>query len=294
MSILYAQGLIKPIPLEVKYDKQKAKLGRMLFSDARLSKDDSVSCESCHSLDNYGVDSLKVSFGIDNKVGFRNSPTVYNSRFNFVQFWDGRVDTLAQQAIMPMVNPVEMGADLEEIVKKLKYDLDYSKYFKDIYNDDIKIEYVADAIAEFEKSLITPNSKFDAYLRGDKDALNENEKKGYQLFKSYGCISCHNGVNIGGNLFQKIGYFADYRDLKRDMGLYHITNEEKDKDFFKVPSLRNIEMTAPYFHNGNTKTLREAIQKMTIFQLGRIIKDEDIDRIEDFLKTLTGKPQYEE
>jgi cytochrome c peroxidase len=293
-NYIYAQELIKPIPLKVDYDKQKAKLGRMLFSDARLSSDDTISCESCHSLYNYGVDSLSVSFGVDDRKGIRNSPSVYNSRFNFVQFWDGKVNTLKEQAIMPMLNSFEMNADLKETIKKLKDDLHYVKYFKEIYNDDIKIEYITDALSEFEKSLITPNSKFDKYLRGDKNALNENEKEGYKLFKSYGCISCHNGINIGGNLFQKLGYFADFHDPKRDMGLYHVTNNEKDKDFFKVPSLRNVEMTAPYFHNGNTKTLKEAVQKMTVFQLGRIINDNETEKIVDFLKTLTGKPQYEE
>ena len=285
-----SEMLITPIPSDIKLNKEKVLLGKMLFHDTRLSKDDTISCASCHDIPNGGDDSRTFSIGFNNQVGTVNSPTILNSSLNFVQFWDGRVNTLEEQAVGPIHNPIEMNSNFVEIISKLKNDDVYKKLFSQIYNTTINKNNIIDAIVEFEKSLTTPNSKFDLYLKGQKDILNEKEKKGYDLFQSYGCISCHNGVNLGGNLFQKVGIIDRYfKEDETNLGRYNITKQNKDKFYFKVPTLRNIELTAPYLHNGSLKDLRSVIEIMIKYQVGAIYEDKDVENIELFLKTLTGE-----
>lgn len=288
-QFLYGENLFTPIPLTMEVDQKKATLGKMLFSDPILSKDNTISCESCHSLQNYGVDSIPVSIGIDGKKGTRNAPSVYNSVFNFVQMWDGRADDLKAQVLLPIKAEHEMGISFEEVERKLNKHKKYKTLFQKIYNDDVKMEYIADAIAEFEKTLITPNSQFDKYLRGDKNALSKQQLRGFELFQSKGCASCHHGINLGGNLYQKLGYFTAYLPDKNDLGRYHVTNNKKDIGFFKVPSLRNITKTAPYYHHGDIESLHKTIQNMAGSQLGRLLTQKEIDDIIAFLETLTGE-----
>ena len=286
VGLLYSKELITPIPYLPEYNYQKASLGKKLFFDTRLSRDNTISCASCHFIEDGGDDNIPVSFGIDGQVGRRNSPTVLNARYNAIQFWDGGSKDLQSQAKGPIHNPVEMDSNFKEVVFKLKKDKNYPKEFLAIYKDGITGLNITDAIAEFEKTLTTPNSRFDKFLRGDKDILTKDEQNGYKLFKEYGCISCHNGVNIGGNIMQKIGVVEEFNTT--DLGLYHITKKEEDKFYFKVPSLRNVELTAPYYHDGLTLTLEDAVKKMTIHQVGYLLEDKEFENIIKFLKTLTG------
>ena len=279
-------GSISPIPEKIKYDKQKATLGAKLFNDKRLSKDNTISCATCHNLNEGGDDNLAVSKGINGKKGSINAPTVLNAVFNFRQFWDGRVATLKEQAAGPIEDPHEMGSSMEDIVKKLEK-TEYKELFDKTYKTGITKNNLLDAIAEFEKTLITPNSAFDRYLKGQKSALKKNELEGFELFKSKGCISCHNGVNIGGNLYSKFGVMQDASSA--NLGRYNVTKKEKDKYYFKVPTLRNIDLTAPYFHDARTSSLKEAVKIMALYQLGRPISSDEVDKIVSFLKTLTAK-----
>lgn len=287
---LFSSNLITPIPKERNLNYLKVELGKMLFFDKRLSKDNTISCASCHDIKNGGDDGKNLSIGIDGKIGEMNAPTVLNSKFNFVQFWDGRAKTLQEQATGPIHNPVEMNTNFEEIISKLSKDEKYKELFFKIYKENLNEQNIIDAIVEFEKSLITPNSKFDRYLNGEKNILTQKELKGYELFKSYGCISCHNGINIGGNLFQKVGIIQSYyKDDKRHFGRYNITKKEEDKFYFKVPTLRNIEHTAPYLHDGSVNDLKSVLKLMLTYQVGTVYEDEDIENLEEFLKTLSGE-----
>ena len=283
---MFAEELITPIPFESQYDIKKALLGRKLFFETRLSHDNTISCASCHFIEDGGDDNSPISFGIGGNTGTRNSPTVLNAIYNSVQFWDGRAKNLQEQVVVPIHNPVEMGSSFKEVISKLIKDDNYLGEFLSIYKDGITGLNITDAISEFEKSLTTPNSRFDQYLRGDKKVLSDDEKEGYKLFKEYGCISCHNGVNIGGNLMQKIGVMSDAKSL--DFGKFNITKKEEDRFYFKVPSLRNIELTAPYFHNGQVETLKDAVEKMAEYQIGYLLEEKEIESIVKFLKTLTG------
>lgn len=285
---LLARELITPIPLHVEYDKQKALLGKKLFFDTRLSKDNTISCAHCHDLQEGGDDGLEVSLGVGGNKGNINSPTVLNAIFNIAQFWDGRAKNLQEQALGPIHSAVEMGMTQGELAKKLQDIKEYKSFFAKIYIDGIKIENITDAIAEFEKALITPNSRFDMYLRGDKKVLSDEEKEGYALFKSMGCISCHNGVLLGGNFYQKVGTYEPYI-VNQNLGRYNVTHNKDDKYFFKVPTLRNISKTAPYFHNGKVLTLQDSIQIMAFYQLGQELEKSKRDLIYKFLLTLDGK-----
>lgn len=286
---LAEENLFKPLPKTVKADSKKVELGRLLFHDTILSKDGSVSCATCHPLSNYGMDGLQKSFGVNGSIGKRNTPTVWNALYNFSQFWDGRAKDLKEQALAPITNPIEMNETLDGVVEKLTKDQSYKKYFESIYVDGVSAANIADAIAEFGMTLITPDSKFDLFLRGDKTALTPEEKEGLRLFKSKGCVACHNGINIGGTLYQKIGVFGDIPSGSDDLGRYTVTKKDFDKHYFKVPSLRNIEKTAPYFHDGSVATLKEAVETMVDVQLGREVEEEEIEKILQFLKTLTGE-----
>ncbi len=286
---LTAKELILPIDDQVRYNLEKALLGKKLFYDKRLSKNNSISCSSCHDIENGGDDNRDFSVGIENQKGRINAPTVLNSKYNFTQFWNGRAKSLKEQVSGPIHNPIEMGSTLNEIVKKLKKDTVYIEQFRRIYNDGINKRNIIDAIVEFENSLLTPNSRFDKYLKGDKEALSVNEKKGYELFKENGCISCHNGINIGGNLFQKMGILKEYISKSQNIGRYEVTKDEEDKKYVKVPTLRNINQTSPYFHDASAKTLEEAVEIMIEYQLGMQPLKEEVDKIVKFLKTLDGQ-----
>lgn len=285
-TVLHAVDLV-PIPEKMDVNVEKVNLGKKLFIDSILSKDHTLSCMSCHNLLTNGADTVAYTSGIDGKKGYFNAPTVYNAVFNFRQFWDGRAKNLKEQALNPIVNPVEMGNNMEQVLDDLHASKEYPSLFKAIYKDGITKDNLAEVLAEFEKTLITPNSKFDLYLKGDKYAVSEEVKKGYSLFKEKGCISCHNGVNIGGNLYNKFGIYKDANSMA--LGRYNITKKEEDKYVFKVPSLRNISITAPYMHDGRATTLEEAINIMSKYQLGRPMKAEELRYIISFLQSLTGE-----
>ena len=287
---------IQPIPLQLSPapDVRKVALGKKLFHDPRLSGDDSVSCSTCHRLDRAGVDHRRRSLGIRGIEGEVNAPTVFNSGLNFAQFWDGRAKTLEEQVDGPVQSATEMGSTWDRVLGKLRADPAYVAAFKALYPEGMARETVKNAIAEFERSLLTPRSRFDRHLGGDAAALTTGEKAGYLKFKSYGCISCHQGVNIGANLFQRMGiigdYFADRGNItKADLGRFNVTGQEADRHVFKVPSLRNVAVTAPYFHDGSAATLEEAVAVMARYQLGRPLPPQDLAEIVAFLGTLTGE-----
>ncbi|QQR91957.1 MAG: cytochrome-c peroxidase [Myxococcales bacterium] len=272
----------------------KVLLGRSLYHDKRLSGDETIACVSCHSFDHGGSEALKTSTGIRKQKGPINAPTVLNSSLNFRQFWDGRAADLKEQALGPVTNPLEMGAKWEDVLPKLAKDKAYKDAFAKLYDGKVNKENVVDAIAEYESSLITP-SRFDKFLRGDKDAISQAEKDGYVKFKETGCISCHIGPGVGGTMYQKMGLVKDYFKARggelseADMGRYNVTKNEADKHFFKVPLLRNIELTPPYFHDGSVATLEEAVTIMARHQLGKELSEKDVASIVTFLKTLTGE-----
>ncbi|MGB0383388.1 MAG: cytochrome-c peroxidase [Ardenticatenaceae bacterium] len=287
---------IEPIPsqLDVELDEKKVELGNKLFHDPRLSADNTIACATCHSLQTGGVDGQPRSIGINGALGEINTPTVFNSGFNFRQFWDGRAKDLEEQIDGPTHDPLEMGSNWRQIIDKLNKSPDDVAAFNDSYPDGITNNNIKDAIATFERSLYTPNSRFDQFLRGDSNAISEEEKEGYALFKRNGCISCHQGMNAGGNIYQKFGilgdYFADRGNItEADYGRFNITAEEADRHVFKVPSLRNVALTGPYFHDASAQTLEEAVDTMAKYQLGRTLSGEEINLIVKFLKTLTGE-----
>ncbi len=285
---------ITPLPEVNNLDTKKVALGFKLFLDPLLSHDNSISCSTCHDLKKGGVDNLPVSLGINNNKTSRNSPTVFNSGFNFKQFWDGRALTLEEQAEAPLLNPHEMGSSWKEILKKLSASPEYTRQFQDIYDENtITPKQVVDALATFERALVTTNSRFDLWLKGDEHTLSSRQKEGYKLFKSYGCISCHQGVNVGGNMFEQIGVFRDffieYPEKGKDLGRFEITHDLNQKHEFKVPSLRNVALTAPYLHDGSVNELHEMISIMAMYQLGVTLSDSEVDAIEDFLHSLTGE-----
>jgi cytochrome c peroxidase len=287
---------ILPIADKQNSDPKLLSLGRKLFNDKRLSKDGSISCASCHALNKGGADGRTVPVGIQQQLGIINTPTVFNSSLNFKQYWDGRANNLSDQIDGPIQNEAEMGSNWPAVIAVLKQDPNYQKKFTQYFDNGITITNVKKAIVSFEHSLITPNSRFDLYLKGNKKAISADELTGYNLFKQYGCISCHQGMAVGGNLFQKLGimkdYFADRGNItKADFGRFNVTQQEADRFVFKVPSLRNIELTAPYFHDGSAETLDAAISTMMIYQLGVEPIKSDVQLIAAFLKTLTGEYQ---
>jgi cytochrome c peroxidase len=293
-SIASAREFIVPLPSEISVDPKKVELGKRLFHDARLSHDDSVSCASCHNLSKGGADGLRLAVGILGQPSKVNSPTVFNSGLNFRQFWDGRAATLDEQASGPVLNPAEMGSTWEEVIPKLRSDPSYVEAFDRIYAGGVQPRNVEHALASFERSLVTPDSRFDKYLKGEATAITADELKGYQLFQSYGCVACHQGANVGGNLFQKFGVMKDYFKARggitvADLGRFNVTGRAEDVHVFKVPSLRNVALTAPYFHDGSAGTLEEAVLVMGLYQLGTAIPPADVELIVAFLRTLTGR-----
>ena len=289
---------IRPIDLSLPYDEAKAALGFKLYHDTRLSVDNTVSCASCHGLNTAGVDNKQYSEGVEGKLGGVNAPTVYNAVYNFVQFWDGRAVTLADQAAGPPVNPVEMASpNFDAIVAKLNKEKKFVREFKKVYPEGLSQATITDAIEQFERTLITPNSRFDKYLRGDKTAITAEELEGYELFKKYNCATCHVGKNLGGESYELMGlrkhYFAD-RGLElteEDNGRFKQTGVERDRHRFKVPGLRNVALTWPYYHDGTRTSLKEAVCAMGTYQSGVELTDEEEDKIVAFLNTLTGEYQ---
>ena len=286
---------ISPIPLKIELDRAKVELGDRLFHDPKLSSDNSVSCATCHLLDKGGTDRLPTSIGMLGSNTGLNSPTVYNSGFHFRLNWDGKAKTLEEQADGPISAAKEMGGiGWPDVLEKLEQSPEYVKGFQKAYGGEITEDKIKNAIATFQRSLYTPNAPFDLYLQGNKNAISEQAKQGYSLFKSYGCITCHQGMLVGGNMFQTLGVFGDYfadrgNVIKSDYGRYNVTGKEEDRYMFKVPSLRNVMLTSPYFHDGNPKTLDEAIKLMGKYQLGVDIPQQDVDSIMSFLRSLTGE-----
>lgn len=291
---------VRPIRDTVAHDPAKAALGEALYHDTRLSADGTVSCATCHGINTAGVDNLVYSEGIAGQQGGINAPTTYNAVFNFVQFWDGRAKTLADQAAGPPLNPVEMGcASFDEIVERLSADADFAARFNLSYPAGLSQATITDAIAQYESTLITPNSAFDRYLKGEKNALTAEEIQGYELFKDMKCATCHAGENLGGLSYELMGqrenYFAD-REMNTasgltdaDNGRWAQTKVERDRYRFRTPGLRNIALTWPYYHDGHVKTLSEAVEKMAKYQVGKTLTHEQTDRITRFLNTLTGE-----
>jgi cytochrome c peroxidase len=285
---------LSPIPLVLELDQRKVELGDLLFHEPQLSGDNTISCARCHNLALGGTDQQKKPVGIHDLSGNLNTPTVFNSGFNFRLFWDGRASSLEEQIEGPIHTDFEMDSDWSEIIIKLNKISTYRNSFKQIYGDGITAENIKDAIATFERSLYTPNSRFDQFLRGDTTALSPQEKEGYDRFVAYGCVSCHQGVLLGGNMFQVFGVMDDYfRDRNQinpgDLGRFNVTGDMADRHVFKVPGLRNIVLTAPYFHDGSAPTLEQAIKVMAQYQLGRQLPQTDVDAITAFLQTLTGE-----
>jgi cytochrome c peroxidase len=285
---------LKPLPPVAQLDPAKVELGRQLFNEPRLSVNNTLSCASCHHLESGGADNKPFSIGFDGKPVEINTPSVFNASLNFKQFWNGRVDTLEAQVEQVVISPVEMGSDWKTVVQNLSALPAYQAAFKQAYPDGVTAANVQNALATYERTLLTPNSRFDQYLLGNTEILTIQEKYGYQRFKDYGCIACHQGINIGGNMFQKFGVMGDYfkvrgNPVESDLGRYLLTKDEEDRHVFKVPSLRNIAVTAPYFHDASAKTLEAAVDVMFKYQLGRNPSQEDKDLIIQFLKTLTGE-----
>ena len=286
---------IQPLPMSIELDPDRVALGNKLFHDPRLSGDDTISCATCHDLAKGGTDQAKSSTGIGGQVGPINSPTTFNSGFFVRQFWDGRAGTLEEQAAGPVHNPIEMGSNWEEVIPKLEKDKEYVEAFKSIYGDEgITGDAIVDAIATFERSLITPNSRFDQYLRGDEEALTAEEKEGWELFKASGCVACHVGQAMGSQSFERMGlkadYFAERGNVQEvDNGLSNFTKKDADQHKFKVPTLRNIALTYPYFHDGQTIDLKDAVKIMSRYQEGSEFTDEEAGKVTAFLKTLTGE-----
>lgn len=285
---------IKPLPASLQQDPARAEIGRRLFNDPRLSANGGVACASCHDLSHGGADRRDYSVGFSGQRTGVNAPTVLNAALNFRQFWNGRADSLEAQVDQVIRNPVEMGSKWVDVVAKVAQDAQYQEAFGRAYKDGVTQANIQNAIATFERTLITPNSRFDKYLRGERNAISDEEKAGYAKFKHYGCVACHQGVNVGGNMFQKFGVMGDYfakrgNPSEADLGRYLATGDDEDKHVFKVPSLRNVELTAPYFHDATAKTLADAVDVMFRYQLGRAASPADKAAIVKFLKTLTGE-----
>jgi cytochrome c peroxidase len=291
-----------PEPVSNPTTPAKVELGKMLFHDTRLSANGVLSCNSCHNVMNGGEDNRSGSIGVKNQVGGRSAPTVWNSAFNSVQFWDGRAPSLEAQAKGPVTNPIEMGMkSWDDVVARLQQMPEYVKAFSLAFGDNsLNADNAAKAIASYERTLITTNSAYDRYVKGDKSAFTEQQVRGMGLFAETGCVGCHSGAAFNGpqlpegtGFFQKFPTFengmfeAKYR-FSDDVGRYEATKQDADKHFFKVPTLRNIALTAPYFHNGKVETLQEAVRVMAKLQLNKDLTDAQADDIVAFLNGLTG------
>ncbi len=296
--MLKAQKLFEPIPeaLELEHNPitpEKVELGKMLWFDPRLSSSGLISCNTCHNLGLVGIDLQQTSIGHGWQKGPRNTPTVFNTGFHVAQFWDGRAEDLFEQAQFPIQGGSEMNSTLERAAEVVNSIPEYKEHFSEIFSEDqITFESMAKALEAFEVTLITPNSRFDQYLLGDERALNKEEKEGLELFIDKNCVSCHNGVAIGGSSYQRFGIVQDPNETIRppeDLGRAKITGEESDEYVFKSPSLRNVALTGPYFHSGAVDSLDEAVRIIAETQSGVTLTDEETSKIVVFLGTLTGE-----
>jgi cytochrome c peroxidase len=293
-----------PAPADNPTTPEKVELGRMLYFDPRFSQTGTVSCNSCHNLMLGGEDNRPFSMGVHGKTGGRSAPTVWNSAFASSQFWDGRAATLEDQAKGPVVNPVEMGmSDVENAMDRVRAIPGYKPYFVKAFGDKdpLTVDNAAKAVAAFERTMITPNSPYDRFVKGDKSALSEQQQRGMQAFADSGCVSCHSGpafsgpaMPAGSGFFMKFPTFADsdyvkQYDLLKDKGRFDVTAREADMHLFKVPTLRNIALTAPYFHNGSVRTLDEAVRVMAKTQLNKELSDTQVEDLVAFLNGLTGE-----
>ena len=299
-----AQGLFQPIPLEpvavkgVTSTPAMVELGTDLYFDPRLSQSHNISCNTCHQIGLGGVDMLPTSIGHKWQKGGRNAPTVLDAVFNVAQFWDGRAADLKAQAGGPIQNPIEMGITHQHAIEMLKGIPGYTKLFEAAYPNDkdpITMPNAVTAIAAFEATLITPNSPFDKFLRGDANALSAEQKEGLKLFIDTGCASCHSGINVGGQMYAPFGVVqkpgADILP-PNDKGRFAVTKTASDEYVFRVPPLRNVELTVPYFHSGQVWDLNQAVGIMATDQLGKTLTDAEVAKIVAFLKSLTGdQPQ---
>ncbi len=283
---------LSPLPTPTEEDKALVSLGKSLFKDARLSGDNTISCASCHIVAAGGDDGRPVSIGVGGAQGTHNAPTVLNSGLNFRQFWDGRAKDLDEQVEGPIHNPLEMNTNWEDIVLKLESDADMVAAFGE---SDLSITpaNIIKAIVAYENALVTSDSPFDRYLQGDEAAFSGEAKNGLDLFVRLGCVSCHQGQNIGGNMYQRFGVFKNYYEDNGNvdetaLGRYNVTGNPDDKHVFKVPSLRNVAQTAPYFHDGSVETLEDAVNIMATYQLGRSLEDTEVSSLVTFLESLTG------
>lgn len=289
------KALFKPIPKVVDNPENpvtpdKVALGKKLYMEPRLSESGEISCNSCHNLETYGVDREPTSPGHEGKRGDRNSPTVFNAALHIAQFWDGRAKDVEEQALGPVMNPIEMAMPSQDkVVAMLKGDTEYPAMFAKAFpseKDPVTFENMGKAIGAFERTLMTP-SRFDDYLNGDDAALSEEEQRGLETFVNVGCATCHMGVGLGGLMYQKLGLVKPYPT--EDTGRFKVTQNEADKFYFKVPSLRNVEQTYPYYHDGSVATLEEAVEKMADYQLGKKLNQQETSDIIAFLKSLTGE-----
>ncbi len=291
----FATYAIQPVPREVEVDAARAALGEAMYHDVRLSGDDTLSCASCHGLETGGCDQVPVSTGINGQKGPINAPTVYNAVFNLAQFWDGRAADLKEQAGGPVTNPIEMGASWDQVLPKLRRDQKVAAGFAAAYPDGLTADNITDAIAEFEKTLVTPDSAFDRYLKGDASAMNEQQIRGMHLFEENACANCHVGKAMGGRSYERMGRARDYfAGLGRpitdaDVGRFNVTGEEADRHRFKVPVLRNVALTYPYFHDGSQTTLKGAVFVMAAFQGYRQYTGDEADAVVAFLEAQTGQ-----
>jgi cytochrome c peroxidase len=291
-----SQEPIVPLPLHVSEDPAKVALGERLFHDVRLSGHNSMACATCHRLKHGGADGLPRAMTATGALHPRNTPTIFNVAFNAALNWDGGVRTLEDHAERVLLSPTLMHTTWPVLLTKLRTIPDYRAAFTALYPGRLTSAHVLDALATYERSLVTPNSRFDHYLRNHPEALSPVERQGYDIFKAYGCVACHQGINVGGSMFQKFGILQEApapHDPARpiDLGRFLLTQALRDREVFRVPSLRNVALTAPYFHDGRAPTLEGAVALMARVQLGRTLSQEDIHAIVQFLHTLTGEYQ---
>lgn len=284
---------ILPLRTPAPQGTRLAQLGERLFHDPVLSRDGSVACSSCHDLGNGGDDGRVRSLGVGGKQGAVNAPTVFNAALNLAQFWDGRAATLEEQIDGPVTHPLEMANDWDDVERTLQASPEYSSSFQEVLGAKPSRAGVKLAIATFERTLITVGAPFDLWLDGDLKALNAEQREGYQLFKAAGCIACHQGQNVGGNMYQRFGLFGDYFADRGnvtgvDFGRFNVTGQDSDRYVFRVPSLRNIDLTAPYFHDGSAATLTDAVRVMATYELGKELSEQQISQLVEFLKALTA------
>lgn len=297
-SALYAEeNAIFPLPNPPSSTDEKTKLGALLYRETVFSDNYSLSCNSCHSLQKNGIDQLATYVGLGDKKGNINTPTILNSKLNFRQFWNGRAKNFSEVIEDHIASKTVFSTSWPIILKRLSSNDTYIDLFKrNFQNGEINAANVKDALISFLNNLVTPKSSFDRYLNGDENAITNESKKGFNLFKQYGCITCHQGPNLGGNLYQKLGIYKDYylptEDNPVNLGLYIVTKDPNDKFVFKVPTLRNITLTAPYLHDGSIQTIEEMIKIMGTYQIGQTIPDDDVKSIVKFLETLNGQQEY--